>query len=89
MRLRIDIINMRSIVGNEDAGWSAVGLRVEELVHLLGLRQKSSLGLDAVLPGQQRGDIGGLQIDAVLAGALERLGEREGERRNGRRLLCT
>ena len=80
VRLRIDVVDVRPVVGNKDSGESVIRLRVDELVHLLGLRQQSGFRLDAIFTGQERGDVGGLKIRTVLACALQRVGEADRER---------
>ncbi|SRR6266478_5393507 len=63
------IVNVGSIVSHEHTGWSAIGLRVYELVKRIYRGQGGGASLYTVLPGQQRREIRGLDLASVLLGA--------------------
>jgi len=60
-------VDVGAVVGDEDAARGAVGLGIDEPVLPLGGGEEGSLGLNAVLVGDARGEVGGEELLSVGA----------------------
>jgi len=78
------VVNMNTVVGDENAGRGAVALGVDELVEAADNGQSGGAGLFGVFAGESGGEGGALNLTTVLAGSGE--GVLQGELRRGRRL---
>ena len=71
--LRLFVINMHAVVGDEDSRRRSVAFGVDELVERVDGRQRRRLRLRAIFPCQRGVQIGALDLRAVLPRARKRV----------------
>ena len=72
------VIDVHAVVGDEDAGGSPVALGVDVLIERAHLREARGAGLRGVFAGLKNGQVGALDLPAVLFGARDRVRQADG-----------
>ena len=85
VHVRLVVVDVRPVVGDEDPARRAVGLGVDVLVEPVGRGQQRRLGLHGILVREQRRDVRREQLRAVGASALHGIVKRQLKTRARRR----